>query len=42
MRMRESKGDVVGAAAASQEIQVEVCNSLSSREKAEFFLEQVC
>ena len=30
-----------GAAAASQEIQVEVCNVLSSREKAEFLLEQV-
>ena len=29
------------AAAASQEIQVEVCNALSSREKAEFLLEQV-
>lgn len=39
--MRESRGDLAGAAAASQEIQVEVCNSLSSREKAEFFLEQV-
>ena len=39
--MRESRGDLEGAAAASQEIQVEVCNSLSSREKAEFFLEQV-
>lgn len=41
MRMRESVGDLPGAAAASQEIQVEVCNSLSSREKAEFLLEQV-
>lgn len=41
MRMKESKGDVDGAAAASQEIQVEVCNALSSREKAEFLLEQV-
>lgn len=41
MSMRESRGDLEGAAAASQEIQVEVCNSLSSREKAEFFLEQV-
>ena len=40
MRMKESKGDVEGAAAASQEIQVEVCNALSSREKAEFLLEQ--
>ena len=41
MRMKESKGDIDGAAAASQEIQVEVCNALSSREKAEFLLEQV-
>ena len=41
MRMKESRGDVEGAAAASQEIQVEVCNALSSREKAEFLLEQV-
>ena len=41
MRMKESRGDVEGAAAASQEIQVEVCNVLSSREKAEFLLEQV-
>ena len=41
MSMRESRSDLEGAAAASQEIQVEVCNSLSSREKAEFFLEQV-
>ncbi|KAK8816660.1 hypothetical protein WA577_002006 [Blastocystis sp. JDR] len=41
MRMKESKGDVEGAAAASQEIQVEVCNALSSREKAEFLLEQI-
>ena len=41
MRMKESRGDVAGAAAASQEIQVEVCNALSSREKAEFLLEQV-
>ena len=41
MSMRESRGDLEGAAAASQEIQVEVCNSLSSRENAEFFLEQV-
>ena len=40
MRMKESKGDIDGAAAASQEIQVEVCNALSSREKAEFLLEQ--
>ena len=39
--MKESRGDVEGAAAASQEIQVEVCNALSSREKAEFLLEQV-
>ena len=39
--MKESKGDIDGAAAASQEIQVEVCNALSSREKAEFLLEQV-
>ena len=37
----KSKGDIDGAAAASQEIQVEVCNALSSREKAEFLLEQV-
>ena len=41
MRMKESKGDIEGAAAASQEIQVEVCNALSSFEKAEFLLEQV-
>ena len=41
MRMKESRGDVEDAAAASQEIQVEVCNALSSREKAEFLLEQV-
>lgn len=41
MRMKESKGDIKGAAAASQEIQVEVCNALSSFEKAEFLLEQV-
>ena len=41
MRMKESKGDIDGAAAASQEIQVEVCNALYSREKAEFLLEQV-
>ena len=41
MRMKESKGDIDGAAAASQEIQVEVCNALSSWEKAEFLLEQV-
>ena len=41
MRMKESKGDIDGAAAASQEIQVEVCNALSSRKKAEFLLEQV-
>ena len=41
MRMKESKGDIDGATAASQEIQVEVCNALSSREKAEFLLEQV-
>ena len=41
MRMKESRGDVEGAAAASQEIQVEVCNALSSWEKAEFLLEQV-
>ena len=41
MRMKESKGDIDGAAAASQEIQVEVCNALSSREKAEFLLDQV-
>ena len=41
MRLRESKGDIAGAAAASRELQVEVCNSLSSREKAEFLLEQV-
>ena len=42
MSMRESRGDLEGAASASREIQVEVCNSLSSREKAEFLLEQVC
>lgn len=41
MSMRESRGDLEGAASASREIQVEVCNSLSSREKAEFLLEQV-
>mgnify|MGYP000289135193 CR=1 FL=1 len=41
MRLRESRGDLEGAAAASREIQVEVCNALSSREKAEFLLEQV-
>ncbi len=41
MRMKEEKGDLQGAAAASQEIQVEVCNALSSQEKAEFLLEQV-
>ncbi|KAK8823875.1 hypothetical protein WA538_001163 [Blastocystis sp. DL] len=41
MRLRESKGDIAGAAAASRELQVEVCNSLSSREKAEFLLEQI-
>ena len=41
MRMKESKGDSDGAAAASQEIHVEVCNAHSSREKAEFLLEQV-
>ena len=41
MRMRESVGDIEGAAAASQEIQVEVCNALSSYEKAEFLIEQV-
>lgn len=41
MRMKESKGDVQGAALASQEIQVEVCNALNSRDKAEFLLEQV-
>ena len=41
MRLRESKGDIAGAAAASRELQVEVCNSLSSREKAELLLEQV-
>ena len=41
MRMRESKGDIAGAAEASQEIQVEVCNSLNSAEKGEFLLEQV-
>lgn len=41
MRMKESKGDIQGAALASQEIQVEVCNALSSRDKAEFLLEQV-
>ena len=28
MRLRESKGDIAGAAAASRELQVEVCNSL--------------
>ena len=41
MRMKESKGDIDGAAAASQEIQVEVCNALTSWEKAELLLEQV-
>ena len=41
MRMKESKGDIQGAAAASQEIQVEVCNALNSYEKADFLLEQV-
>ena len=41
MRMKEEKGDLQGAAAASQEIQVEVCNALSSQEKAEFLLVQV-
>ena len=41
MRLRESRGDLEGAAAASREIQVEVCNALSSREKAEFLLEQI-
>ena len=41
MRLRESRGDLEGAAAASREIQVEVCNALSCREKAEFLLEQV-
>lgn len=41
MRMKESKGDIQGAALASQEIQVEVCNALNSRDKAEFLLEQV-
>ena len=40
MRLRESRGDLEGAA-AGREIQVEVCNALSSREKAEFLLEQV-
>jgi hypothetical protein len=39
--MRESVGDIKGAADASQEIQVEVTNSLTSEEKAEFLLEQV-
>ena len=41
MEMRESRGDLEGAASASREIQVEVCNALSSREKAEFLIEQV-
>ena len=41
MRMKEEKGDLQGEATASQEIQVEVCNALSSQEKAEFLLEQV-
>lgn len=41
MRLRESRGDLEGAAEASREIQVEVCNALTSREKAEFLLEQV-
>ena len=41
MQMKESKGDIEGAALASQEIQVEVCNALSSYEKADFLLEQV-
>ena len=41
MEMRESRGDLEGAAIASREIQVEVCNALSSREKAEFLIEQV-
>ena len=41
MRMKESTGDIEGAALASQEIQVEVCNALNSYEKADFLLEQV-
>ncbi|KAK8793484.1 hypothetical protein WA158_004843, partial [Blastocystis sp. Blastoise] len=39
--MKESHGDIQGAATTSQEISVEICNTLSPREKAEFLLEQI-
>lgn len=41
VKMKEDQNDIKGAALTSQEVNIEVANTLTSREKAEFLLEQV-
>ena len=41
VKLKEDQNDITGAALTSQEVNIEVANTLTSREKAEFLLEQV-